>query len=92
MHFRNEGCKGGDFDWAFRYLMEHYLMLESDYPFTSGATGDDSTDCQYSELKLWQHKVKVKDTGYFPADKNQMKIMKARIQQQPVVTAIAANN
>ena len=28
-----------------------YPMLGSDYPYTSGATGDDSTDCLYSASK-----------------------------------------
>ena len=34
-------------------------MLENDYPYTSGATGDDSTDCQYDQSKATN--VTVKD-------------------------------
>ena len=38
---------------ALEYFKDNYAMLESDYPFTSGDTGDDSTDCLYSRLKWW---------------------------------------
>ena len=46
---------------AFKYFIDNkkYPMLESDYPFTSGATGDDSSDCQYSASKTTN--VTVKD-------------------------------
>ena len=54
----NKGCHGGNMIRAFEYfqglsmLSENpiNLMLESDYPYTSGA-GDDSADCLYSASK-----------------------------------------
>ena len=40
---------------AFKYFNKwvdnKYPMLESDYPYTSGSNGDDSTDCLYSATK-----------------------------------------
>ena len=49
----NNGCHGGAMSTALNYFTQHYAMLESAYPYTSGATGDDSTDCLYSQLKWW---------------------------------------
>ena len=48
-NYGNHGCKGGYMEEALKYFYFNSPMLESDYPFTSGATGDDSTDCLYSE-------------------------------------------
>ena len=46
---QSNGCKGGNYWGAFRYFYDyHYPMLETAYPYTSGAEGDDSTDCHYS--------------------------------------------
>ena len=45
----NKGCHGGDFTVAFiHFLCGDNPMLESDYQYTSGATGDDSTECLFS--------------------------------------------
>ena len=46
--YYNKGCHGGDFWFAFQYFRDYYPTLESVYLYTSGATGDDSTNCQYS--------------------------------------------
>ena len=35
-------------DDAMDYFKDHYVMLESDYQYTSGG-GDDSTHCKYSK-------------------------------------------
>ena len=39
-----------------------FAMLESDYPYTSGAEGNDSTDCLYSASKTTN--VTVKSSKY----------------------------
>ena len=37
---------------AYNYFIDNkFAMLESDYPYTSGANGDDSTVCLYSASK-----------------------------------------
>ena len=38
-------------DYALEYFKDHYAMLESEYPFTSGDTGENTFDCLYSEPK-----------------------------------------
>ena len=49
-------------DRALNYFKDNFPMVESDYPFTSGATGDDSTNCLYSASKGINVKVK---SAYF---------------------------
>ena len=36
----NKGCKGGYMDLALEYFLDNYAMLESEYPYTSGDTGE----------------------------------------------------
>ena len=43
---------------AYDYFKSHFAMLESAYPYTSGATGDDSTKCLYKHSKATNAKVK----------------------------------
>ena len=62
-------------------------MLESAYPYTSGAKGDDSTDCNYSESDATNVKVKYHNAYC----ENVSKIMKT-LSKRPVSVAIAANN
>ena len=33
---------------ALKYFKDNFVMLESDYSFTSGATGENTFDCLYS--------------------------------------------
>ena len=40
-HDNNKGCHGGEMNRAFRYFKYNHPNLEADYPYTSGATGDD---------------------------------------------------
>ena len=43
---------------VYKYFIEgNFPMLESAYPYTSGATGDDSADCFYSASKATSVKV-----------------------------------
>ena len=48
-HHDNNGCHGGYMYGGLDYFKDNYAMLESEYPYTSGATGDDSTECLYSQ-------------------------------------------
>ena len=60
----NKGCHGGNQVSAFKYFVDNdtHPMLEGDYPYTSGAAGDDSTDCLYSASKATD--VTVYDWSY----------------------------
>ena len=73
---------------AFKYYEDNFAMLESAYPYTSGATGDDSTDCLYSASRATN--VQVKGTGGL--NYNKASQLKAFIYKQPVSIAVAANN
>ena len=46
-----EGCLGGNFKGVFDYFhtSQNYLMLESEYPYTSGPKDAPTTDCLYSD-------------------------------------------
>ena len=61
---------------AFEFFIDSgdFAMLESAYPYTSGATGENSFDCLYSASKATN--VSVKSNGW------SLKI-KASIQKQP---------
>ena len=76
-------------DKAFMYFSHHSPMLEKDYPYTS-ATGDDSTGCLALDSKSTN--IKVKNFGTMDAIHGTSSDFKARVHQQPVAVAIAANN
>ena len=66
-------------------------MLEGDYPYTSGATGDDTTDCLYSASKATN--VTVQDWGYVDNITSTYKDdTKAAVAKQPLAVTLAANN
>ena len=44
-----EGCDGGYVSSGFEYLMSNKAILDSDYPYTSGTTGTNST-CQQADF------------------------------------------
>ena len=76
---------------AFSYFKDHYVMLESDYPYTSvskDAKDLPPSDCLYSASKATQ--VKVKD--YVVQSYVSMSDLKIAVSKQPVTVAIAANN
>jgi len=49
---------------ALEHFKDNYAMLESEYPFTSGDTGENTFKCLYSESKSSQHNVKIRDVKY----------------------------
>ena len=55
---RNKGCNGGTMKRALYYFYDNYLMLESEYPYTSAPKDAPSTDCQYSASEATNVKVK----------------------------------
>ena len=80
----NDGCNGGWYFWSYDWLKDHYTMLESDYPYTSGSTGNE-TSCMYDEdLGVTEVSSYGQTKG---ADANL-----ARLAQQPVNVAVAAGN
>ena len=72
---------------AFNYFIDNQIhpMLETDYPFTSGA-GDETKNCLYSASKAIDVNVKYLGSG------GGVSSNKSRVQKQPVSTGIAANN
>jgi C1A family cysteine protease len=46
--FTSHGCSGGWYYYAWEWLGSHKTMKESDYPYTSGAAGQETT-CAYDE-------------------------------------------
>jgi len=74
------GCDGGWYFWSYEWLQTHYTMKESDYPYT-GKDGN----CHYEESK---GVTKVSTYGQTKGRSENL----ARLQQQPVNVAIAANN
>ena len=67
-------------------------MLESDYPFTSGANGEKLFNCLYSQSKSSQHIVKVNHVEYHRSYGVPVNSLKAAIKNQPVTIAVTANN
>ncbi len=59
--FYNYGCNGGWSDSAWGYAKETGLMLETDYPYTSGSTGLTGATCNFDSSKPLQ---KVLSYGY----------------------------
>lgn len=47
---QNDGCSGGWYFWTYDWLKDNYTMKESDYPYTSGTSGTEST-CAYDASK-----------------------------------------
>ena len=63
-------------------------MLETDYPYTSGASGDDSTHCQYDQSKA----TDVTITDWKLNDNMLDRDMKLAVAKQPLAVAVTANN
>ena len=84
------GCHGGNQIAAFKYFQDgnKFAMFESDYPYTSGAQGDDSTNCLYQHSKTTNVTVfdwKLAKLAYTHT-------IKADLQKMPLAVAISANN
>ena len=69
------------------FLPGNHPTLESVYPFTSG-TGDESTGCLYSGSKATN--IKILNVEIIGCENPSQ--MKARVQKQPFIVTIAANN
>ena len=52
--------------YALEYFKDNFAMLESEYPFTSGDTGENTFNCLYSESESSHHKVRVNEVYGLP--------------------------
>jgi hypothetical protein len=77
------GCQGAWMEYAWEFQKDHGVMLEADYPYTSGSTGQE-TSCKHDDSKTvgkiasWNQLTQSVDD------------MKARVRQQPVTVALDA--
>lgn len=80
--YGNKGCKGGNMDNAFEYVIEQGIMLEEDYKYIGRR--DSEHKC------FWDHK-KVKDTikDFYDIPETNQDLVKA-LSQQPVSVGINA--
>ena len=53
---------------ALEYFYDHFAMLESEYPYTSGPKNAPSTDCLYSASRATNVKVKSLKAPINPYD------------------------
>jgi C1A family cysteine protease len=80
--YGNNGCNGGLMDYAFYYVIDTGITLESKYPY-KGVGGQ----CHYTAAdEAWR----IKDCTDVTVDKE--KPLMAAIAQQPVSVAIEANH
>lgn len=77
------GCSGGYVSSGFEYLMSYFAILESDYPYVSGADGT-VTSCQYDSMSKTDIQVSAWN-GVTQYDGTQMK---AALATGPVGIAI----
>jgi len=80
----NDGCSGGWYFWSYDWLKTHSTMKESDYPYTSGNTGKETT-CAYDASKGVTEVSSYGRTVGASANLN-------AIYRQPVNVAVAAGN
>jgi cathepsin L len=78
----NNGCGGGNFDFAFDYEKTNGAEGETDYPYTAA----DGT-CAYKKEAVKNHKV----TGYNDVSSYDGQQLKASIAKGPTSIAIQAN-
>jgi len=83
--FSNHGCNGGWYYYAWKWLESNMSMRESDYPYTSGSTGEETT-CAYDAAEGVTY-----TSGYAQCSPDTDSI-KACIEQGPVSVAVAAGN
>lgn len=76
----NQGCNGGSMDQGFQYIIDNGgICSESEYPYTA-----EQGDCQSC-------KNVVQINKYMDIERNDEKILKRAVAQQPVSVAIQAN-
>lgn len=76
--FGNHGCKGGNMDNAFRYVIDHPLQTEDDYPYK----GKEKT-CRHGTGSGTV-------TDFTDVEPNSVSQLKAAINKQPVSVAVEA--
>jgi C1A family cysteine protease len=81
----NHGCNGGMYYHAWDWLKTHMSMRETDYPYTSGTTGDE-TECAYDESKG------VTNVSGYQQASPETESIKAAIEIGPCSVAVAAGN
>ena len=79
--YGNEGCNGGLFTSSFEYTQASGIELESTYPFT-GKSGS----CAASSSK-----VAFTNGGYYAIPANNVTLMKAAVNIQPISVAVEAD-
>ena len=72
--------------WAFEYMETNKLILASDYPYTSGTTGQ-AGSCQASSMST----TNVQCTGYDSVLPNYPNRLLASIAKGPTSVAIEAD-
>ena len=78
----NDGCNGGTFDGSFDYIQVNGIELEADYPYKG--SGD---TCQYSS-----DKAVFKNNGYVQLPQNNVTLMKAVVNLQPLAVGVKASD
>ena len=81
----NHGCNGGMYYNAWKWEKDHFAMKESDYPYTSGTTGKETT-CAYDKSKG------VVEVSGYKSIKANVDSIKAAVEQQPLSIAVMADN
>jgi C1A family cysteine protease len=82
---KNHGCSGGWYYYAYQWLSKNKTMAESDYPYTSGTTGKETT-CAYDAAKG------VTNVSSYKQVKKETASIKAAIELGPVNVAVSAGN
>jgi len=78
----NNGCNGGNFDFAFEYTETAPLEFEASYPYTAPTT----KDCSYDKSK-----GQVSATGYSDVNAGDNADLKKHVAQGPTSVAIEAD-
>jgi C1A family cysteine protease len=80
--YLNQGCNGGNADWAFKYIESNPLTTEANYAYTA----KDGT-CNSSKVSQGKYGVK----NYVDVSRNNPTQLAAAVSQQPVAIAIEAD-
>ena len=80
--YGNDGCQGGLMDNAFKFIKDHGICSESDYPYIA----------KDAECKMDKCTAEVMITGYRDVPPNQQVSLKAAVARQPVSVAIEASS
>jgi C1A family cysteine protease len=81
----NNGCNGGEMDFAFGYAMEHGICTEASYPYVA----HQHKQCYTKKMCGGLPHVKVKQCFDVPANNERM--LQYAVTQQPIAVAIEAD-